>query len=182
MKLVEKRYTVEDYEKLPEGSPYQLIEGELVMSPAPIPYHQIVLGNLYTILRRELREKAFVLFAPVDLYLDEKNAYQPDLVVLLKGSKARLTAKGIYGPPDLVIELLSPSTAYYDLRVKKEVYERSGVKEYWIADPLKKSLELYANRSGKFELLTEAYEKGTVFSELLDIEMDLSEVFEGVEV
>jgi Uma2 family endonuclease len=181
MRLLERKYTVEDYEKLPEGSPYQLIEGELVMSPAPIPYHQMVLGNIYSILRRELKGKGLVLFSPVDLYLDERNAYQPDLVVLLKNSKAKLTAKGIYGAPELVVEVLSPSNAYYDLRIKKEVYEKYGVKEYWIADPLKKSLEIYTNREGRFEVFAEVKEEGKVLSPLLGIELELSEVFEGVE-
>ncbi|MEZ0361141.1 MAG: Uma2 family endonuclease [Hydrogenobacter sp.] len=182
MKLLERKYTVEDYEKLPEGSPYQLIEGELVISPAPIPYHQMVLGNIYSILRRELKRKGLVLFSPVDVYLDERNAYQPDLVVLLKNSKAKLTAKGIYGAPELVVEVLSPSNAYYDLRIKKEVYEKYGVKEYWIADPLKKSLEIYTNREGRFELLVEAKEEGKILSPLLGVELELSEVFEGVEL
>ncbi len=181
MRLLERKYTVEDYEKLPEGSPYQLIEGELVMSPAPIPYHQMVLGNIYSILRRELKGKGLVLFSPVDVYLDERNAYQPDLVVLLKNSKVKLTAKGIYGAPELVVEVLSPSNAYYDLRIKKEVYEKYGVKEYWIADPLKKSLEIYTNREGRFELFAEAKEEGKILSPLLGIELELSEVFEGVE-
>ncbi|SNZ16856.1 Uma2 family endonuclease [Hydrogenobacter hydrogenophilus] len=181
MKVVEKKkYTIEDYEKLPEGSPYQLIEGELVVSPAPSPEHQRVSIRLSVMLFHHLKEKTKgeVLYAPVDVYLDEENAYQPDIVVVLEGSKAKITQRGIEGPPDIVVEILSPSTAYYDLRVKKDVYEKAGVKEYWIVDPYMKSIEIYSNTPEGFKLLSEAKRQGRVRSELLSIELDLKEVFE----
>ena len=175
-----KKYTLEDYERLPEGSPYQLIGGELVMSPAPAPEHQRVSIRLAVKLFNYLMQKAKgeVLYAPIDVYLDEENAYQPDIVVVLEGSKARITQKGIEGAPDLVVEILSPSTAYYDLTEKKEVYERSGVKEYWIVDPKRKTFEIYANTQEGFKLISQARGKGKVRSELLDIDLDLAEVFE----
>ncbi|SNZ16853.1 Uma2 family endonuclease [Hydrogenobacter hydrogenophilus] len=178
--LEKKRYTIEDYEKLPEGSPYQLIEGELIMSPAPSPEHQEVSINLsyklYDIVKKTKKGK--VLYAPVDVYLDQENAYQPDIVVLLEGSKAKITQRGIEGPPDIVVEILSPSTAYYDLLEKKEVYERSGVKEYWIVDPKRKTFEVYANSQEGFKLLSKAKGEGMVRSELLGVDLDLKEVFE----
>ncbi|MCY0866844.1 MAG: Uma2 family endonuclease, partial [Aquificaceae bacterium] len=115
--------------------------------------------------------------APIDVYLDQENAYQPDIVVLLEGSKAKISQKGIEGAPDIVVEILSPSTAYYDLTEKKEVYERSGVKEYWIVDPKRKTFEVYANSQEGFKLISKAKEKGSVKSELLGIDLDLKEVF-----
>jgi Uma2 family endonuclease len=178
--LKKKKYTTQDYEKLPEGSPYQLIEGELVMSPAPAPEHQEVSLNLsyklYNIVKKSKKGKVF--YAPIDVYLDQENAYQPDIVVILEGSKAKITQKGIEGAPDLVVEILSPSTAYYDLTEKKEVYERSGVKEYWIVDPKRKTFEVYANSQEGFKLISKAKEKGSVKSELLGIDLDLMEVFD----
>ncbi len=179
MKTLEKK-TVADYEALPEGSPYQLIEGELVMSPAPAPDHQVVSGNIYLLLRMAVRGKGVVLYSPLDVYLDLENAYQPDIVVILKGSKAKITRKGVYGPPDVVVEILSPSTAYYDLRVKKKVYERAGVREYWIVDPMERSLEIYTNSEEGFKLTSRVVEKGKVFSKVLDIDLDLEEVFKEV--
>ena len=179
MKTLEKK-TVVDYEALPEGSPYQLIEGELVMSPAPAPDHQVVSGNIYLLLRMAVRGKGVVLYSPLDVYLDLENAYQPDIVVILKGSKAKITRKGVYGPPDVVVEILSPSTAYYDLRVKKKVYERAGVREYWIVDPMERSLEIYTNSEEGFKLTSRVVEKGKVFSKVLDIDLDLEEVFKEV--
>lgn len=79
---IKTKATVQDYRKLPEGSPYQLIEGELVMIPAQKPIHQMVSGNLFEILRKHLKNKGMVLFSPVDVYLDEENAFQPDLIFI----------------------------------------------------------------------------------------------------
>jgi len=138
--MIGTKKTVKDYMELPEGAPYQLIEGELVMSPAPGYSHQNTLGNLFIILRTRLKD-AQVILSPIDVYLDEENAYQPDLVVVLKDSKAKVEERGIFGAPDVVVEILSPSTAYYDLTEKKDVYERVGVKEYWIVDPKEKPLK-----------------------------------------
>ncbi len=181
MKTLEKK-TVADYEALPEGSPYQLIEGELVMSPAPGFEHFRSQRNILLRLFRLILEagKGEVIYAPVDLYLDEENVYQPDIMVVLKGSKAKITRKGVYGPPDVVVEILSPSTAYYDLTQKKDVYERSGVREYWIVDPMERSLEIYTNSEEGFKLTSRAVEKGKVFSKVLDIDLDLEEVFKEV--
>ncbi|MEJ7619506.1 MAG: Uma2 family endonuclease [Aquificaceae bacterium] len=181
MKTLEKK-TVADYEALPEGSPYQLIEGELVMSPAPGFEHFRSQRNILLRLFRLILEagKGEVIYAPVDLYLDEENVYQPDIMVVLKGSKAKITSKGVYGAPDVVVEVLSPSTAYYDLRVKKKVYERAGVREYWIVDPMERSLEIYTNSDEGFKLTSMAVERGKVVSKVLDIDLDLEEVFKEV--
>ncbi|HDD05196.1 MAG TPA: Uma2 family endonuclease [Candidatus Aenigmarchaeota archaeon] len=137
-----KRYTYEDYAKLPEGAPYQLIGGELVMVPSPTPYHQRVSRKLVFLLTEyvEKNDLGEVFYSPIDVYFDEEDVFQPDIVFI---SKARLDIIGeikIEGPPDLIIEILSPSTAYYDLGRKYEVYERSGVKEYWVVHPERKSV------------------------------------------
>jgi Uma2 family endonuclease len=102
--LEEKRYTAQDFEKLPEGPPYyELIERELIMSPAPILDHQDaskkLFHKLYTFV--ELSKQGYVFYSSVDVYLDERNVFQPDIVVVLKKSKARRERKGIIGPPML---------------------------------------------------------------------------------
>jgi len=178
MTLLTKK-TIKDYMELPEGTPYQLIEGELIMSPAPGYSHQNTLGNLFIILRTRLKD-AQVILSPIDVYLDEENAYQPDIVVVLKDSRARVEERGIFGAPDVVVEILSPSTAYYDLTEKKDVYERVGVKEYWIVDPKRKTFEIYSNSEEGFKLTSQAKKDGKVRSELLGLEIDLKEVFEEV--
>jgi Uma2 family endonuclease len=178
----ERKYSAQDFERLPEGFPYyQLIEGELITSPAPSYSHQRTVGRVFLKLSRLLEEKGLgeVLISPIDVYLDEKNVFQPDIVVLLKEGKAKVEEKGIFGAPDVVVEILSPSTAYYDLIMKKEVYERVGVKEYWLLDPNRKTFEIYKNSEDGFKLTSQAKEKGKVFSEILKLEIDLKEVFGG---
>jgi len=175
---VKTKATIQDYRELPEGSPYQLIEGELVMSPAPKPMHQIVSGNLFKILSKFTEGKGILLYAPVDVYLDEENAFQPDLIFISNERKDILKEDGVYGAPDLVVEILSPSTAYYDLRKKKEVYERSGVKEYWIVDPEMKTVEVYVKDKGKFKLAEEVKERGKFRSKIIEnLEVDLEDIF-----
>lgn len=182
LKAAEKK-TVKDYEALPEGSPYRLIEGEFVISPAPAPDHQRSSRRLFSKLyeRVEKLKKGEVFYVPVDVYLDEENAYQPDIVVILKGGRAKVTERGVEGPPDIVIEILSPSTAYYDLTEKKEVYERVGVREYWIVDPKRRAIEVYKNTENGFELYSKAKGTGKVKSSVVpEFEIALKEVFEEV--
>jgi len=113
--------TVYDYLKLPEGSPYQLIQGELVINQTPSIFHQkiskIIFQNLYKDI--ETNQKGEVFYSPVDVYLDEENVFQPDLMVVLKDGKAKIEEGGIIGPSDVAVEVLSPSSAYYDLVEKK---------------------------------------------------------------
>ena len=181
MSVITKK-TVKDYIELPEGPPYyQLIEGKLIMSPGPSYSHQRTVGRVFLELSRLLEEKGLgeALISPIDVYLDEKNVFQPDIVVLLKEGKAKVEEKGIFGPPDVVVEILSPSTAYYDLIVKKEVYERVGVKEYWLLDPNRKTFEIYRNTEEGFKLTSQARERGKVLSEILGLEIDLKGIYEG---
>jgi len=118
-----------------------------------------------------------VLYSPIDVYLDNENVYQPDIVVILKNSKAKVSEKGIEGTPDIVIEIISPSTAYYDLIEKKEVYEKYGVKEYWIIDPKSKTFEIYLNSENGFEIISKA-KKGLVKSQILNLELNVGDFFE----
>lgn len=177
----EKRLNVTYYKLLPEGAPYQLIEGELIVTPAPNPRHQIILGNIVDKIRQFVKDRAIVLFSPIDVYLDDENAFQPDMIVIFNERKDIIKKDGIYGPPDLVIEVLSPSTASYDIREKFRVYERSGVKEYWIVDPEINSIEVYSNEEGHFSLITKVEGSGRASSSLLKgFEIDLEEVFKGL--
>ena len=182
MKLKERK-TVKDYEALPEGAPYQLIEGELVMSPAPNFQHQRILKRLFLKFYEKVEKAGSgeVVFSPVDVYLDEENVFQPDLVVLLKDSLGKITERGVEGAPDVVVEALFPSTAYYDLRKKKEVYEKAGVKEYWIVDPEMEELEVYTNEGGSFRIFSKAKKEGKVKSSLIKgLEIELKDLFKEV--
>ncbi len=176
----EKIHNIKDYKLLPEGSPYQLIEGELIMTPAPSPFHQIISGNLFEKIRMFAKERnaGIVLYSPIDIYLDDENAYQPDIVFISKGKQEIIKDDGIHGAPDLIIEILSPSTAYYDIKKKYKVYERCGVKEYWIVDPLQKTIEVFFNKEGGFKLVGSAKGEGEINSEILKGNiLSLKEVF-----
>ena len=114
----------------------------------------------------------------MDVYLSETETYQPDVFIILNENTSIIEENRIKGAPDLVVEILSPSTAYYDLRHKKNIYEASGVKEYWILDPIEKSLEIYSLKEKKFILEAE-YKQGEIAKSLLiaDLEINLTEVF-----
>jgi len=179
--LQEKKvYTYADYEKLPEGAPYQLIGGCLVKEPAPIPYHQILSSRLEFELMKfvEERDLGQVLNAPTDVYLSDTEVYQPDILFISKERMSIIGAKKIEAAPDLVIEILSPSSAYYDLRHKMRVYESSGAREYWIVDPIEKSIEVYQNGANGFSLAGKAKDAGLIHSVLLGgFNVDLEKVF-----
>jgi Uma2 family endonuclease len=146
-----KKKTYADYAKLPEGAPIQLINGEFVESPAPTITHQTVIKVLFRAADElERQGKGTAFFAPVDVYLGETETYQPDVVFISSSRSAIIGEKKIEGAPDIVMEILSPSTAYYDLRHKKQVYGETGVLEYWIVDPMERTVEVYTNRDGEF--------------------------------
>lgn len=177
-----KRLTIEHYRRLPEGAPYELMEGELVMVPAPSPRHQLVLLRLARILDLYVEEHDLgtVLTAPVDLYLDEENAVQPDLLFIRKERSAILKEDGIYGAPDLVGEILSHATASRDLKEKFSLYERSGIKEYWILDPKTRTFRLYSLKRKRYHREKELKGRGMIHSSLFPgLRIPLERLFPG---
>lgn len=179
-----KRYTKEDYQLLEEGVPFQLIDGDLIMSPSPTSYHQILAGRIFQAVNSFIvtsGKKGLCLFAPLDVRLDEFNVFQPDLLYITEERIPELVKDGIEGAPDMVIEILSPATAYYDLRQKKDTYERFGVKEYIIVDPIQSNIELYFLEKAQFILKQKADKTGTVESVLLrGLTFDLAGIFSFV--
>jgi Uma2 family endonuclease len=163
-----KKKSYADYAKLEEGAPYQLINGMFVKSPSPVPYHQSISKHIqFQLYKLEQLGKGKVFAAPIDVYLSEENTFQPDIIFIVTNRLSLIGSKKIEGPPDIVIEILSPGTAYYDLRQKKRVYEQYGVKEYWIVDPMEKRIDIFKNQGNKYILITSAIETGEVSSELL---------------
>ena len=176
-----KNYTYDDYAKLPEGAPYQLIGGQLIMTPSPIPYHQEVLRKLgfKILVFLEKKELGHLYYAPLDVYFSDSDVYQPDIIFIQKEREEIIGDTKIEGAPDIVIEILSPSTAYYDLRNKFRTYEKHGVKEYWIVDPGLKRIEIYENKDKKFNIYMEAEGDGNVSSRVLEgLSITVDEVFE----
>ncbi|MHB1663737.1 MAG: Uma2 family endonuclease [bacterium] len=197
------QYTAKDYFNLPEGSPYQLIEGELIMTPAPLTEHQIISKNLELAIYLHVKKNnlGLALNAPIDVYLNNKNAYQPDILFISNKNKDIIKKHGIDGAPDLAIEILSPSNSYYDVRIKKDIYERSGVMEYIVVDPRTKSIDIYRRKtenkpetdlnikghngdaghilSGGFNetMSVRVENNGKLYIKTLDLEIDLKDIF-----
>lgn len=130
----------------------ELIDGKVcMMSPRPRPKHNRVINTLTTIFENYLWDKPCQVFTDgVDVYLDEKNHFIPDLMIVC--NKDIIKPDAIYGAPDLVVEVLSLRTAKNDRTKKLEAYARAGVREYWIVSPLERSVEVYLQQDGRLVL------------------------------
>lgn len=145
--------TAKEYELLPEGAPYQLIGGELVMSPAPIFFHQRVLGRLFRALSDfvEVRDLGEVVISPMDVHLTVIDVYQPDMLFIRNENLPKIDPTNwVRLVPDMVLEVLSPSTSVKDYNRKKTIYGECGVREYWIVDPIEHTVEILVNESGSY--------------------------------
>jgi Uma2 family endonuclease len=138
--------TYEDYVLLPnDRNRYEILEGELTVTPAPSTKHQTVSGNLFVRLAHHIRERDLgkLFYAPIDLILESTSVLQPDLLFVSKVRQRIITEKAIEGVPDLVIEILSPGTSRTDRVTKAQLYARHGVPAYWIVDPEQEVIEIY---------------------------------------
>jgi Uma2 family endonuclease len=156
-----QKKTVQDFQQLPEGSLYQLINGKLIMSPSPNRIHQKLIGRLYALILAccDKTNIGDVYIAPSDVYLDDENVVQPDIYFVSNNNLSILNDAGADGAPDLIIELLSPSNAYYDLRAKLQLYEKYGVKEYFIVDPEDDMVIAYKLIEGRYKEMYREYKK-----------------------
>lgn len=145
-----------DYEDLShapdDGLRYELLDGEVHVTPSPRPRHQRVSRRLQRVLEAyfEERELGEVFNAPVDVLLGEHDVVVPDLVVV--SDPAQVTDRAIEGAPLLLVEILSPTTARRDRSIKSHRYAEFGVPHYWIADPAKHTLECYRLKLQRYEL------------------------------
>ncbi len=130
-------YTVDELHQMPDdGNRYELLFGEIDMSPAPSMKHQLVSAAVNDAIRAFVSPRGgTVVYAPVDVYLAPHSVVQPDLLVILAGGRARILPDGVHGPPDLIVEILSPATRGRDLVKKTILYATAGVPEYWVIDP-----------------------------------------------
>jgi Uma2 family endonuclease len=174
-----RRWTYEEYYKLDDDQRYEIIDGNLLMAPAPDTWHQSWIGELYAILRAHVTQRNLgkVLMSPMDVVLDAENTVQPDIVFVATPNLQIIQRRAIFGTPDLVVEIVSPSSVRRDRYDKKALYARFGVKEYWIGDPANKALEILTLKEGRYELHGCAEEKGKLTSLVLSgLEFDLTEI------
>lgn len=182
----EKRYSYADLLSWNDSTRYELYDGQPVALASPSDVHQRILGEFYLQFGSYLKgKKCKAYLSPFDVRLFETQetgpenvdtVVQPDLMVICDQSK--VDRRGIHGAPDLVIEILSPATAHYDKLVKFNLYQMAGVKEYWLADPVTRTVCVYTLEDG-------SYHAATVYSADLsvpvgildDCRIELSEVF-----
>jgi Uma2 family endonuclease len=152
---IDIRLTYEDYCLLPnDGKRYEIIDGELFVTPSPLTRHQLVVMNLayYLIGFVKRHDLGVVYLAPLDVVFSPYDVVEPDILYVSKARAAIVTEKNVQGAPDLVVEVLSESTAKIDRTTKLKLYARFEVREYWLIDPIKLSAEIYRLGSEGFEL------------------------------
>jgi Uma2 family endonuclease len=138
MTLRDVKLTIEDYESFPDdGMRHEILDGDHFVTPSPVIRHQAISRNLTMLVASFLRDQPLgsLFAAPCDVYLSRVDVVVPDLVFVSVAGKAVITEKNIQGPPDLLVEILSPGTRKKDERTKRDRYARFGVREYWIVDP-----------------------------------------------
>ena len=146
------RFTYADYARLPDDRRYEVIDGELYLTPAPTPYHQMVKLRIEKILLDHVESRGLgqILDAPCDVVLSQFDVLQPDVFFISSGRLAAIGEKYISDAPDLVVEVLSPGTRKRDRFLKSKRYARFGVGEMWIADPDRKTIEVFVNAGERF--------------------------------
>ena len=161
-----------------DGNRYEVIDGELYVTTSPDWIHQYASSNLQFILTRYVKERGlgYVVAAPVGVVLGPRVGVQPDLVYVSHEREAIITRRGLYGAPDLVVEILSPTTSGVDRGVKMRTYATAGVRHYWLLDPASRTLEPYhLDDAGVYRLVGRYGQGSTLRPELfpgLEIAID----------
>jgi len=163
-------YTFNDFMRLPEDARVELVHGQIVRDPGPTYSHQRVSMRLSARLWNFVSGRGLgeVVAAPTDVRFSDTETYHPDLLFLSNERLDRVREQYVDGAPDLVVEILSPSTRDRDLTVKRETYETSGVREYWIVDIEAKTVEVLVNGADGFESHSEADTQEVAESSVLD--------------
>ena len=160
-------FTYEEYLKLPDepGYRFEVLEGELVKEPSPNVIHQLVSGRLQRILYdffKEIDPEGNIFYAPLDVALDEINVVQPDLFYLSGEQKGIISETHIKGAPHLIVEILSPNNKGRDRIRKLQIYQKAGVRHYWIIDPDEQSLECFSLKGQTYALIASGLEEATL--------------------
>jgi len=149
-----RKVTYTDLESWPDdGRRYELYDGEVYVCPAPTPRHQVAIGELYAHMRTYARRTGGIaLFSPIDIVFTEHNVLQPDICFFQASRRHFVTPdKAIRVAPDVVVEVISPSTVWNDLGRKKATFARFGVPEYWLVDPHIDRIERYSHVAAEYE-------------------------------
>jgi Uma2 family endonuclease len=174
-----KSWTYEDYYGLPDDQRYEVIEGELLpMAPSPDSIHQRFSRALFRLLDAHVASGKLgeVFYPPFDVVLDQENVVQPDLIFIGSAQAAIEERRGIFGAPQLVVEILSPFSVRRDRQRKMRLYAQFGIKEFWIVDPGNHGIEVFTLESGQYKVLSKGVERGKIRSQVLGFEFDVADV------
>jgi Uma2 family endonuclease len=176
-------WTYADLLALPEdGRRYEIIEGALIEKTGPNWDHGTVVHNLVWLLKPLIEALGgLVRDAPLDVFLPGGDVVQPDVFAILPGG-AQPSPAGLQGAPDLVVEVLSPTNRMHDLLTKRALYGRAGVREYWVADPVTRTVTVFGQADGTMRELGVAEESDTISSILLpDALLKAASIFAGLD-
>lgn len=147
------RTILEVWESLPESTLCELINDKIVMRPSPFDVHQKILVEISVEISLFLRKNAIgnIIVGLYDVHFSKQNILQPDIIFIKNENLHKIKENGLHGAPDIVIEVLSPSTSHFDFDDKKSIYERFGVQEYFIVEPNSKSVISFNLVDGEYE-------------------------------
>ncbi|MBI3179483.1 MAG: Uma2 family endonuclease [Deltaproteobacteria bacterium] len=173
-------WTYDDYRQMPDdGRRYEVIEGEIYVTPAPTISHQTASKRIQTelILQLERTGKAVVYDAPVDVIMSPTRVVPPDIVVVATKRRNLVSERGIEGAPDIIVEILSPGTASVDRGAKQKLYAAAGVREYWLVDPQAHVVQVLALRGDGYQEHGNFGPGQRITSGLFDLSLAVDEVF-----
>ena len=186
MATTARRLTFDDLELIPEGHEgerQELIDGQLVVTPPPAMNHQSISSNLVYALERFVREQDLgrVYAAPTGIRFTPNNVLIPDIMFIARNRFHIRGPKTVDAPPDLVVEILSPGTRQRDLTVKRDLYARFGVREYWVVDPEARTVTVLTLTGDRYEPVPPG-DEGAIASRVLPgLTLALNDVFAGVQ-
>lgn len=178
--LTKQKWSYKDYVFFDDEKRCEIIEGEIFMSPSASASHQEISRDLEFLMWLFVKAKnsGKVFNAPFDVILDENNVVQPDLLFISNKNLNLISERGVFGSPDLVVEIVSPSSGYRDKVTKKKLYEKFGVAEFLVVEPQNKSVEVFCLEGKTYELFSSAKENGEVKSKVIDgFSVTISEIF-----
>lgn len=180
--IKETSLTYDDYAALDDGNRYELVDGQLeLMTPAPTVTHQMVSYEMQKMIARNCEESYLILHAPVDVILSKHEVRQPDIVVIARKWLEIVTKRGVEGAPNLVIEILSPSTLKRDKIDKLKTYATYQINEYWIVEPEQGILEQYVLQSDRYDLVNVYHGSDLVTSPYLScISFTMAEIMKNI--
>ena len=186
MAITTRNLTYDDLEAIPqerEGDRHEIIDGELVVTPSPIPHHQDVSGNIFFALQQVVRAQKLgkVYSAPIDIRFTPDNVLIPDIIFIAQDRLHLIGPRAVDAPPDLVVEILSLGTHRRDLTVKRDLYAQFGVHEYWVVDPEARTVSVLSLTGDRYEPVPPG-DDGAIASRVLPgLTLALNAVFAGVQ-